>query len=371
MKKAIASNNLQEVKALVSNGADIHMKDGKYSKSGGFSLLHYAVQANDKEIFDYFVSLGVSLHVENKLKTSLLHLASKHNSIDIAKFLIAENFNINEKDYHEKTPFLKAKSIEMIQLFLDNGADINTTTKGGYSLLHNLIDDKYIDVVKFLLDNGIDTSLQTTRKKETALDIAIDYEEEACIKLLKNYGVQKSPFLVSQKVIFDAVEKGDLEKVKELIESGIDINIQDDSGDTLLIVALENKHTEIAYYLLDNGANADVLGFDNHIALHVAVELNDLKCLDAVLSKTTDLEVLSYGEFGTPLHTACFGSNEEVVRKLLDKGADIDALDNYARTPLHIACMEYQESLANFLISNGADQTLVDRFGDLAKDLIG
>ena len=136
MKLAISSNDLPKIKVLVADGADVKMQDDEFSKSGGFSLLHYAIQSNNKEIFEYFVSSGISLNVENRFKNSLLHLASKHNSIDIARFLIAEVLNIEAEDYNKDTPFSKASSIEMIQLFLDNGVDINTTTKGGYSLLH-------------------------------------------------------------------------------------------------------------------------------------------------------------------------------------------------------------------------------------------
>ena len=43
----------------------------------------------------------------------------------------------------------------------------------------------------------------------------------------------------------------------------------------------------------------------------------------------------------TPLHTACYCNNPEAVKLLLERGADVEAIDrNDGHTPLHTVCSD-------------------------------
>ncbi len=59
-----------------------------------------------------------------------------------------------------------------------------------------------------------------------------------------------------------AAASGDIEKAKSLIASGVDVDARNDNGETALIIASNNKHTEIMYLLVDNGA--DMQAKDNN-----------------------------------------------------------------------------------------------------------
>ena len=65
--------------------------------------------------------------------------------------------------------------------------------------------------------------------------------------------------------IFKAAGRGYLDKVKELIENGADINQKNDDGDTALILASFNYDIKMVKYLVDKGANIELTnkkGFD-------------------------------------------------------------------------------------------------------------
>ena len=61
------------------------------------------------------------------------------------------------------------------------------------------------------------------------------------------------------------------------------------------------------------------------------------------------------------LHLAAQSGCAEVIKKLLDKGADIDIRDKFGKTPLMVAISEYYPNLRNdrsiidLFIENGAD----------------
>ena len=52
-----------------------------------------------------------------------------------------------------------------------------------------------------------------------------------------------------------AISKGDLAKVQQLVEIGIDVNKKDERGKTPLMYAILFKQTEIVAYLIRNGAD--------------------------------------------------------------------------------------------------------------------
>ena len=55
------------------------------------------------------------------------------------------------------------------------------------------------------------------------------------------------------------------------------------------------------------------------------------------------------------LLAACWKGNMELAMALVDRGADVDARDEFQRTPLHEACGNGHMELAMALVDRGAD----------------
>ena len=56
----------------------------------------------------------------------------------------------------------------------------------------------------------------------------------------------------------------------------------------------------------------------------------------------------------TPLHIACENDNEDIIKLLISKGVDVNAVDKDINTPLHIACTNNNFDIIKLLIDNGA-----------------
>lgn len=64
-----------------------------------------------------------------------------------------------------------------------------------------------------------------------------------------------------------------------------------------------------------------------------------------------------------PLHIACSNENEIIVRELLNKGADVNAIFS-GNNPLHIACSNNNEIIIDILLEAEANVSVVDQRGD-------
>jgi len=132
-----------------------------------------------------------------------------------------------------------------------------------------------------------------------------------------------------------AAHDGNVELVREGIESGIDVTATDAQGHTALHMAAYNGHTDIAGMLLAAGCDVDRQDAEGKTALMHA----------------------SSGDFA------------DTVQLLLDANAGIDIVDTGERyTALMTAAALGEKAVVEVLLKHGANKDLVDADGDTAKD---
>jgi len=125
---------------------------------------------------------------------------------------------------------------------------------------------------------------------------------------------------MNQEMIKAALE-GKTETVKTLLAKGADVNSENDSECTALIVAAKMGHTETVLFLIDKGA--DVNAADNLCctALWWAANRGYVDIAKAVMAEGADLNVRECGYHFTPLHWAKRQHHNEIVRLLEEAGA--------------------------------------------------
>ena len=73
------------------------------------------------------------------------------------------------------------------------------------------------------------------------------------------------------KKLLEAAEKGALESVAKLVDSGANVNTIDPDGDTPLFLAIGEGNIDIAKYLIEHGANPTKINTNEDSFLHVAI----------------------------------------------------------------------------------------------------
>jgi ankyrin repeat protein len=124
--------------------------------------------------------------------------------------------------------------------------------------------------------------------------------------------------------LFEAAALGDVQRLAELIDEGADPNAFAPDGFTPLTLAAFFKHPEAARLLLDRGADV------HQRARHEQIQV-------------------------LPIHSAAAdGGSVEIVRMLLDAGADPDAEQPGGFRAIDAARQDGNEELERLLLERGA-----------------
>ena len=115
-----------------------------------------------------------------------------------------------------------------------------------------------------------------------------------------------------------------LESTRMLVEAGAEVNARTEAGDTALIVAAQRAGAaRVVGYLLDKGANLKTSTNDGATALHRAAECGDVDVLKLLVDKGAEVDAQRKSPFGgqSPLASAVVFGHGAAVRYLLSKGA--------------------------------------------------
>jgi ankyrin repeat protein len=159
-----------------------------------------------------------------------LHYAVANGNLEIAKMLLAAGADPNGRGYGDDTPLMRARTVKMGRLLIDNGADVAAVDKDGMTPLMHACNLDVTRLVKRLLELGVDVNAKS-RIGATALI----------------YGVY------SRCMSMEKPKKRDI--VDLLLAAGADINHKDKKKMTALKIAQQCKSEAYETYLIKKGAN--------------------------------------------------------------------------------------------------------------------
>jgi ankyrin repeat protein len=236
---AARADDLDSVKVLLAAGADINQ-----TTAYGWSPLLVATQNRYYKLGAYLLEHGADVNLPNKGMWTPLYLAT-------------DNRNIEGGDYPVRKPDMD--HLDYIKLLLDHGANVNARMKDSTET-RTVFTNQWLDengataflrasqsgdvvLMKLLLAHGADPKIDTVLHV-TALQVA------AGIGWVEGITYEWSP-------------ESTLEAVKMLIDLGLDVNAQADTGRTALHGAAHKGRSDVVQVLADHGAKLDVRDYGN------------------------------------------------------------------------------------------------------------
>ncbi|MEM1248722.1 MAG: ankyrin repeat domain-containing protein [Acidobacteriota bacterium] len=158
--------------------------------------------------------------------------------------------------------------------------------------------------------------------------------------------------------LFHALQGRDWERVRELIDSGSEVNQIWPGDGSPLIVAARQGNLDIVQLLLDLGAEPDLAVAGDGTPLINASAEGHLEVLDLLLSYGADIDHHGHGGDGNPLIAASMAGDLPMVQRLVDGGAQIDIHVIDDDTPLINAVQQGVLDVVQYLLDQGADPNL-------------
>ena len=403
----------ESLKFLLANGANINLLDE--TKKDAF---HYAVNGNHAEITQ--ILLKRKPKYSEKSTSNTLHLACRHGMEDVVKYLLSKKVNPNGVDDDGWTPVAEAASAgqsRILRRLLKAGGYTNSVGPSKRTPLHLASKKGDFDSVTVLLEFNPELDLlQTDEFGYTPLHLAAMSGDTKTFDFFRGKTPKVKPgqsnylpihlaaskgHLAIVESLLDrenvtaiveneyyalhlAADGGHLAVVKKLVEAGRQYGVDIDSGArdlmirrekppvhciTPLMLAVIRGYTEICQYLLENGANKDIISADRRTLLHFASHSSHTAVFDMLIEKGVD-------PFGkdisgrTPFHSAARNGAAEIVDRYIDfvvaKRVDIDIEDNFQSTPLLEAICDLKSDrsyVVEKLLKHGADPNRVDAGG--------
>ena len=140
--------------------------------------------------------------------------------------------------------------------------------------------------------------------------------------------------------------------VNDLLNRGFDANTRDEHGQPGLTIAMQEHSLKAARALLARpGVDVNALNPQGESALMMAALKGDLAGAQLLLEHGAKVNQTGW----SPLLYAATGPEPDLVRLLLDRGAEIDAGSPNGSTPLMMAAQYGAEDSVTLLLERGAD----------------
>ena len=170
-----------------------------------------------------------------------------------------------------------------------------------------------------------------------------------------NLNVAIEKYKIRKNLLGLILEKGNVSLAKRLIDLGVNVNLGDHEGEMPLHFAVKKGSLEVVKKLVAAGADVNVCNKKMESPLYIASDYGKFEIVKVLLSSGA-LVNQPYGEQkGTPLQRAASRGYSNIVRELIEFGADVSIENNVKNTALHYAAVSGKIDIIKQLIAAGED----------------
>jgi uncharacterized protein len=291
---AVKTGNTVTATALLAKRANVNA-----AEPDGTTPLHWAVRNDDVALVDRLIRAGANVKAANRYGITPIVLACENGSAAVLERLLKAGISANATMPLGETALhtcARTGKPDAVKVLLANGASVDAGESWrGQTPLMWAAAEGHVDVMRLLIEAGADVNARSAvvvwERQRT---------EEPRDKWLPPGGL--TPLLL-------AAREGRVESARVLVAAGADVNVVDPDRHTALIISLINGHFDVAGALIDAGADLNMEDKVGRTALLAAVDAHTMPSSNRPAPRETDDTLSSF----------------DIVRRLVDKGARIDA----------------------------------------------
>jgi len=349
------------VRAALARKADVNA-----AQIDGSTALHWAAERDDLDMADQLIRAGARVTARTREGVTPLQLAATNGSAAMIDRLIKAGADANASlSAGGDTALMMAArtgKTDAIRVLVEAGGNVNAKESwGGTTALMWAVSEGHADAARLLIGAGADVN---ARSNYVAAANGRGFEGRTPVANRTDPKAEEfaSGWLTPLTL---AAREGDVEMARILVNAGADVNIAAGDGKTALALAIFNGNYEVASLLVDNKADVNKADAQRFTPLFWAVDRRNMetapnfpwmvtvdpmplirKMLDAganpnALVNNTPRARMREGSprivFATALMRAAFAGDLELVKLLLERGADPKIISRDSETMLSAA----------------------------------
>ncbi|MEQ2157719.1 hypothetical protein GOODEAATRI_004652 [Goodea atripinnis] len=319
---AAAMGHMNTVSRLLFWGANVDAIDCE-----GRTALCLASARGSLEVVCALLDRGLDENHKDDLGWTPLHAAACEGHCAVCAALTDQGSmaRVGEMDIEGRTPLILAAQeghLSTVKLLLDRRSPIDHRAYDGHSALSAAFLEGHTEVAELLMKRGADTDVR-------------DAEGRPLLYLLVLEGHLHMATLV--------IEKG-----------GVPLESRDSEGRTALHVASWQGSVEIVDLLLKHGANPNAQDTEGRPPMHSVAWTGHNKVGHRLLASNSVNIDLPCHQGATALSIAAQEGHVNIVKMLLEKGANPNHIDKYGRSPVKVAAKHGHATVVRLLESYGA-----------------
>ena len=344
-----------------------------------------------KEVLQAIIDQGADVNATNIGNQTALTLACMTNHEDAIHVLLKAGSDTNIADTYGGTCLMyavvvKCCSKEVLQAIIDHGADVNATNENNRTALMMACRWRHEDAIHVLLKAGSDTNIadkydlidlywtnhvcvQTDNPDSNVSTCLMYAVDKHCSKVVLQAIIDQGADVnatnkYSRTALMLACKENHEDAIHVLLKAGSDSNIADKNGDTCLMWAVSGYCSKRELHaIIHQSADVNATNKNNHTALMLACKKSHEDAIHVLLQAGSDTNIADKnGE--TWLMCAVDGHcSNNVLRAIIDQGANINARSKNNCTALMKACETKHEDAINMLLQVGADTIIADDDG--------
>ena len=327
---AAAKNHLGFVEYLINEGCPVNAKNASNS-----TALHEAVRSGSEVAVATLLANGADPAITDSFGNSSLHIVMpKEKRFVILTLLLSSNISPNIKDSFGESPLHIATrlkyDLDVIKLLVSKGASIEEKNLRGESSLYLAVQGEQKELVKYLASIGSDIHAPTLEGK-TPFILSFSKSQETFLALMNEGNIYSKDSNGEGNLHIAVRHNAKNGNVKYIIENSSLLNSFNVNNQTPLHIAVELDNELLGKLLIESGANIFLQNNKGYSPFMLAVELSGRRCKWFFNEKTMSAKDDSGN---TALHIASGMGYANVIRDMVENGANINATNNSSETPL-------------------------------------
>ncbi len=303
----------------------------------GFTASHFAAEKIDPVYYNLLQSKGAKLNEKNNFGVTPLMIACSNNSNPfIIELLIKNGADISERDCEGDDALLwtmKNPNDEIIKTLIEHGANIHTKNRTGENILTKAIRNS----ANIEIINYL-------------LSLGIDLNEK---------DLQGMP-----AIVYAAYYHPNPEIIELLVQKGTNINYLTDKKENILIFAARNNpNEEVVDYLLNKGLDKNYVTAEGETPILAAAQNSNILVMEKLIEKGANIEAVDNEKRNVLFIASKCNNNPGIISFLIEKGIPVNYRNNFSNTAILYAAQNSNVDIIKILVAKGADLNSVNDAG--------